>query len=166
MMLVVLGGVSGSGKSRVGKRMAELVDGRFFDGDDFHPPANKEKMSRQEALTDADRQPWLQAMANLLSERLELPQPTILACSALKPEYRRLLRVDPRIRIALLDVPREVLQQRLAARKGHFFPPELLDSQLQTLVKPVDEPLTRMIPANRPVDELARDIIQWCQEKT
>lgn len=160
-MILVLGGVSGSGKSRVGRRLAELTGGTFFDGDDFHPPANKEKMRRQQPLTDEDRRPWLESMARLIRDRLESPESTILACSALKPEYRAILRVDPKVHIALLDVPREALALRLASRKGHFFPPELLDSQLRTLVRPVGEPNTRMVDGNRPLDQIAEDLVAW-----
>jgi gluconokinase len=160
-MIVVVGGVSGSGKSIIGQRLAERTGGAFFDGDDFHPPANKEKMSRQEPLTDSDRQPWLEGMAQLLRSRLELPESTFLACSALKPEYRSILRVDPRVRIAMLSVPRATLAARLADRKGHFFPPALLESQLKTLVCPVGEPGTRLVPADRPVDEIVDHIIEW-----
>ncbi len=160
-MILVLGGVSGSGKSLVGHRLAELTGGEFFDGDDFHPPANKEKMSRQQPLTDEDRRPWLESMAQLLRDRLLTPESTILACSALKPVYRAILRVDPKVHIALLDVPRETLAHRLASRQGHFFPPELLDSQLRTLVRPTDEPKTRMIDGDRPIDEIAQELVAW-----
>ncbi len=160
-MILVLGGVSGSGKSRVGHRLAESTGGTFFDGDDFHPPANKEKMRRQQPLTDEDRLPWLESMAQLLKDRLVSTEPTILACSALKPEYRAILRVDPKVKIALLDVPREALIRRLASRKGHFFPPELLDSQLRTLVRPANEPNTRIIDGDRPIDQIAQDLVTW-----
>ncbi|MBY0587488.1 gluconokinase [bacterium] len=163
-MLLVIGGVSGSGKSRVGKRIAELIGGVFFDGDDFHPAANKEKMSRREPLTDADRGPWLAKMAELLHDRRNLTESTVLACSALKSTYREILRVDPRVRIAILDLPKETLMARLAGRKGHFFPPDLLESQLRTLEAPADEPGTEMIHGDRPVDELARAVIAWASE--
>jgi gluconokinase len=157
--ILVLGGVSGSGKSVVGRRLAELLGGEFHDGDDFHPPANKEKMSRREPLTDADRIPWLNSLADLLRRRLEANTATVVACSALKPEYRKILVVDPRVKILLLKVDREELIRRLAARKNHFFPASLLDSQLSTLVPPqADEPTVSFVDANRTPDEVVEAI--------
>lgn len=135
-LVVVLGGVSGSGKSLVGEMLAKALGGDFFDGDDFHPPANKEKMHNHIPLTDADRLPWLQALADLIKTRQEGNRPTVVACSALKPEYRQVLLVGPNVHIILLDVPREELMRRLNSRKNHFFPADLLDSQLKTLVPP------------------------------
>lgn len=143
----------------VGRRLAELLGGEFHDGDDYHPPANKEKMSRREPLTDADRIPWLNTLADLLRQRLEANTATIVACSALKPEYRKILAVDPRVKILILKVDREKLIQRLATRKNHFFPASLLDSQLATLVPPQsDEPTVSFIEANRSPEEVVEAI--------
>lgn len=157
--IVVLGGVSGSGKSVVGHRLADLLGGEFYDGDDFHPSANKEKMSRREPLTDADRIPWLESLAELLRSRLSAPTATVVACSALKPEYRKLLAVDPRIRVMILTVNREELMRRLSVRKNHFFPAALLDSQLQALVPPQpDETGVSVIDADRSPEEIVEEI--------
>ena len=157
--IVVLGGVSGSGKSVVGKRLAGVLGGEFHDGDDFHPPANKEKMARKEPLTDADRIPWLESLADLMRGRLDAPTATVVACSALKPEYRKILTVDPRVRIIILGVDREELVRRLSDRKNHFFPATLLDSQLRTLVPPQpNEPAVTVIDANKSPAEIVEAI--------
>lgn len=134
--MVVLGGVSGSGKSVVGPMLARRLGGDFFDGDDFHPPANKEKMKRKEPLTDADRWPWLASLVELMKSRQGGTRATVVGCSALRPEYRQMLAFDPNVRIAMLIASREELMRRLGARTDHFFPAELLDSQLATLVPP------------------------------
>jgi carbohydrate kinase (thermoresistant glucokinase family) len=158
-LAVVLGGVSGSGKSHIGQELARAVGGTFFDGDDFHTPANKEKMSRREPLTDADRIPWLEALADLIRRRLTDNAFTVVACSALKPEYRKILLVDPRVAIVILDVEREELARRLARRKHHFFPPELLDSQLKTLVLPTpDEEGVHVVRAGKTVADVVTRI--------
>lgn len=133
---IVLGGVSGSGKSLIGPMLADRMNARFIDGDDLHPSANKEKMSRREPLTDDDRWPWLERIVEVMRGHRDRNESVVVACSALKPTYRRILTFDPSVRIVLLEVPRDELLRRLGARKGHFFPPELLESQLNTLVPP------------------------------
>lgn len=156
--VIVLLGVSGSGKTSVGKALADAIGGDFFDADVFHPPANIEKMSRGEALCDADRMPWLDAIARAIREQLRATRPAVFTCSGLKPEYRRRLAVDPAVRMFLLDGSREELQRRLGLRKGHFFPASLLDSQLRTLVRPTPEENVAVIDGDLPVAEIVRDI--------
>ena len=126
-------GVSGSGKTTIGKLLAERFSLRFFDGDDYHSKNNVQKMSRGEPLTDEDREDWLASLAELIqSER-----PIVLACSALKTEYREYLsKSDIGLRFVFLDVPFEVAENRLASREGHFMPVSLLDSQFETLQRP------------------------------
>lgn len=127
-------GVSGSGKTTVGKALAALLHCPFFDADDFHPAANRDKMSRGLALTDEDRQPWLQAIAEKISAET---QPFVLACSALRESYRlQLLAACPRLLIIHLHGTRELLLERIQQREGHFMPASLLDSQLATLENP------------------------------
>ncbi|RBP46353.1 gluconate kinase (SKI family) [Roseimicrobium gellanilyticum] len=136
--LIVMG-VSGCGKSLIGAMLAKALGGVFDDGDDFHPPANKAKMSQKIPLTDEDRWPWL---ANLRERILEM-RPKIawhvVACSALKRKYRDLLRGDDtteQLQFVYMRGSKELIASRLNARKGHFFKPELLDSQFAALEEP------------------------------
>lgn len=127
-------GTTGAGKSTIGTLLAAKLDWLFFDGDSFHPAANKEKMSAGIPLTDADRTPWLQRMHRLITTQLEQGNSLILACSALKASYRTILRGDIKdVRFVHLAGSRQRLAERLANRTGHFMNPELLDSQLETL---------------------------------
>jgi gluconokinase len=127
-------GVSGSGKTTVGQRLAAALGWRFRDADELHPPENIAKMAAGVALTDEDRWPWLARLRELLQGALESGEDVVLACSALRRVYRERLSVDAaRERWVYLRAPRELLAQRLAARRGHFMPPTLLDSQLATL---------------------------------
>jgi gluconokinase len=134
-------GVAGSGKSTVGRLLADALGRRFIDGDDLHPPANIAKMSSGVPLTDADRAPWLEAIAAELARG----GPAVIACSALKRAYRERL---PGVRWFHLRVPRDVLAARLSERSGHFFPPALLDSQLAELEEP-EESVDGTLPPQR-----------------
>ncbi len=130
-------GVSGCGKTSVGQALASALHCPFFDADDFHPAANRDKMSRGIPLTEEDRAPWLQAIAEKLIDQKD--QPFVLACSALRESYRQLLRTAcPALRIIHLHGTRELLLDRLQQRENHFMPASLLDSQLATLETPVD----------------------------
>jgi gluconokinase len=138
-MVIILMGVSGVGKTAVGKRLAEALGWRFLEGDDFHPLANVAKMAAGVPLTDEDRMPWLERLRELVAETLARGEDAVLACSALKRSYRQLLTVDPaRVRWVYLWAPREVIADRLARRTGHFMPLGLLGSQLETLETPED----------------------------
>jgi len=131
--LVVMG-VSGSGKTTIAKRLAAELRHEFADADDFHPAANVAKMTSGQALTDADREPWLRALAAWIAQHRSLRLSTVLACSALKRRYRDTLRgAAPHIVFIHLDAPRETLLRRLQHREGHYMPAALLDSQLATL---------------------------------
>lgn len=136
-MIVLVMGVSGSGKTTIGKRLAARLGCGFSDADQFHSPANKAKMSRGIALTDADRQPWLLAIRAAMDEQRRQGRDHVFACSALKRRYRRLLRgADDDLRLVYLQGPPDLLARRLRQRKGHFFAPELLADQLATLEPP------------------------------
>ena len=136
-MIVVLAGVSGSGKTTVGALLAGRLGWPFTDGDLLHPAANIAKMSHGVPLTDADREPWLRAIAAVMDERIAAGASAVLACSALKRAYRDLLLDGrPAARMAFLEVDRDVVARRLAARHGHFFDPDLLDSQFAALEPP------------------------------
>jgi gluconokinase len=133
--VLIIMGVAGSGKSTVGRTLADSLAWRFTDADDFHPPANIAKLSAGTALSDADRAPWLAA----LREHIDANDHIVLACSALKAAYRTQLIADPgRVKLIYLRGTREQLAARLGSRTGHFAPAALLDSQLRTLEEPHD----------------------------
>ncbi len=136
-MVYVIMGVSGSGKTTVGQLVAQELKIPFFDGDDFHPEANKRKMSAGIALDDDDRFPWLAALARKIGECNSAGN-AVLACSALKQKYRDILSAGGPVTYVYLVGPREVLLKRLTTRSGHFFSPGLLDSQLSALEEPSD----------------------------
>jgi gluconokinase len=131
MKLVVMG-VSGCGKTTLGRALAERLGAAFVDADDLHPVANVAKMAAGQPLTDADRWPWLDLVAQALRDRA----PVVVACSALRRAYRDRLRRAGDVRFLHLAAPQEVIAGRLAARQGHFMPPGLLTSQYATLEPP------------------------------
>ena len=151
-MIVIVAGVSGSGKSTVGALLAGRLGWRFADGDDFHPAANVAKMSVGVPLTDEDRWPWLRAIAAWMDERITADESAVVTCSALRRAYRDvLLDGRPQARMVFLAPDREVLVRRLAARHGHFFPEELLGSQFADLEPPQpDERVLTVTPAGTP----------------
>jgi gluconokinase len=154
-------GVSGSGKSTIAEALAARLGWRFEDGDGFHPPANVAKMSAGEPLTDEDRWPWLQAIADEIDRLSAAGQRAVVACSALKRVYRDILvhgRDD--IRIVFLNGTQDLIADRLAARKGHFMPPGLLVSQFRTLQppQPDERPITVSIDAL--VEAIVDDIVR------
>lgn len=137
--VILIMGVSGSGKSTTGSALAADLGWAFADADDLHPAANLAKMSAGAPLTDADRAPWLDTIRERISNALAADAPSIVACSALKQSYRDHLFVNrQRIRLVYLRGSRELLAARLASRAGHFMPAALLDSQLATLEEPAD----------------------------
>ncbi len=134
--LIVMG-VSGSGKSTVAEALGQRLGWRFEDGDSFHPASNVEKMRAGHPLTDEDRWPWLNAIADEIAQVCDKGEHVIIACSALKHTYRDvLLRGRDDVRFVFLRGTRELIAARLAQRKGHFMPPELLTSQFTTLEPP------------------------------
>jgi len=136
-MIVVVAGVAGSGKSTVGRQLAARLGWAFADGDTFHPEANVAKMRAGLPLTDADRKPWLAAMAAWMDDVLASGQSAVLACSALKRSYRdELLDGRPQAGLVFLDISQAACDARLAARTGHFFHEPLLASQFATLEPP------------------------------
>ena len=158
--LVVMG-VSGSGKSTIADRLAARLGWRCEDGDKFHPASNVAKMSAGHPLTDEDRWPWLQAIADEIDRVCKAGQRAVIACSALKHAYRDILvhgRHD--VRIVFLNGTYDLIAGRLAARKGHFMPPGLLTSQFQTLEPPDanEHPVTVSIDAT--VETIVDDIIR------
>jgi gluconokinase len=158
--LVVMG-VSGSGKSTIGEKLAQRLGWSFEDGDRFHPASNVAKMSAGQPLTDEDRWPWLLAIANEIDRVCEAGEHAVIACSALKRPYRDILvhgRHD--VRIIYLRGTRDLIASRLALRKGHFMPPGLLASQFGTLEPPdaSENPVTVSIDA--PIETIVDDIVR------
>jgi carbohydrate kinase (thermoresistant glucokinase family) len=137
-MILVLMGVSGSGKTTVGRALAEALGWPFHDADDFHPPANVAKMAAGQPLTDADRWPWLDRIAAELARVLAAGGHAIVACSALKQAYRDRLQAPGDVCIVYLKGDQTTIAARLAARQHQFMPPTLLPSQFAALEDPVD----------------------------
>jgi gluconokinase len=135
----IIMGVSGSGKTTVGERLARELGWSFRDADDFHPPANVAKMSAGHPLTDADRAPWLAAIRTYLAACLARNENTVVTCSALKASYRHELIGDPaRVKLIHLSGDFALIERRLRARKGHFMKPDMLQSQFDALESPKD----------------------------
>jgi gluconokinase len=137
-MIVVLMGVCGSGKTAVGEALAADLGWPFFDGDDFHPPANVAKMAAGTPLVDADRWPWLDRLAVAMGAVNERGADAVLACSALKEAYRDRIRRAGAVRFVHLDGDFDTIASRLAARSHRYMPPTLLASQFETLEKPAE----------------------------
>lgn len=133
--VIVVLGVSGAGKTTVGRELARLWDCEFIEGDDFHSDANRKKMHAGIPLTDEDRQPWLESLARAISQVIARKGRAVVSCSALKRAYRDQLRRDE-VQFVYLRVSHEAVRARLAQRGGHFFNPALLDSQFAALEEP------------------------------
>jgi carbohydrate kinase (thermoresistant glucokinase family) len=137
--IVVLMGVTGAGKTTVGQQLAAALGWTFVEGDAFHPPENIAKMHRGEPLDDADRAPWLRAIRQRIDELVASAHSAVIACSALKQRYRGVLARDrPEVTFVHLRTSAALIAERLRHRAGHFMPPELLQSQLDTLEEPTD----------------------------
>jgi gluconokinase len=135
-MIVLIMGVTGSGKTTVGKLLSQRLNWAFLDADDFHSSENREKMHQGIPLSDADRTPWLDAIHNELLRRNGDDQDVVLACSALKQEYRDTLGAELNLEIVYLRGSTEQLRRNLATRKNHFAGEDLVPSQLATLEEP------------------------------
>jgi gluconokinase len=159
-MMLLLSGVSGCGKTTIGDLLAHKLDWSFIDGDSLHPAANVAKMRAGIPLTDEDRWPWLEAVAAEMDAHISAGQSAVIACSALKRSYRDLLLTGrPSARMVFLDVPHDLLAARLAARHGHFFRADLLDSQFADLEKPQPAERVVVISAVGPPEQVAEEII-------
>ncbi|GAA2597475.1 gluconokinase [Actinomadura fulvescens] len=159
--VIVVMGVSGSGKTTVGERVAELLGWEYADADAFHPPANIEKMAAGHPLNDADRLPWLRAIAGWISDHLDSGTPGVVSCSALKRRYRELLAGGrPEVRVAYLEGERDLIASRMRERRGHFFQAEMLDSQFRDLEPPAPDENALYVPITGTPDETAELIVK------
>ncbi|HXN85127.1 MAG TPA: gluconokinase [Candidatus Binataceae bacterium] len=138
-MIVVVMGVSGAGKTTIGRLLADQLGWEFLDADDLHSPENKRKMSHGVALSDEDRAPWLASVRDLIEKNIASDADAVIACSALKRSYREKIVVDPaKVKIVYLKGSRELIAQRIAQRRNHFMNNSLLDSQFDALEEPHD----------------------------
>ncbi len=161
-MIVVLMGVSGSGKTTIGALLAQRSGAVFADADDYHPQANKDKMAAGFPLNDADRRPWLEILNGVLRGWHDHGTKGVMACSALKEKYRETLSSgmpEEAVTFCLLELSREMLEKRLAERHHEFMNPKLLDTQLATLEEPEGAIVVRNDRApDEVVDEILRRI--------
>ncbi len=166
-MIIIMMGVSGCGKSTVGKALASDLDCRFVEGDDYHPAANVAKMSAGQPLTDADRAPWLAAISRDIAAWRREHRDVVVTCSALKRRYRRQLgaAADDAVRFVYLQGSQALIEQRIRERKGHFMPPGLLDSQFAALEEPGPDEPALTVPIARPVAENITTIKRWLAQR-
>ena len=154
-------GVSGSGKSTVGEDLAQHLHAAYQEGDSLHPAANVDKMSHGIPLTDADRRPWLQAIAAVIDGWLERHEAGVVTCSALKRAYRNILIGDrDGVALVYLEGSHELISQRMAARHGHFMPTALLDSQFATLEPPTADEKPITVSVDAPPDAIVEAVIK------
>ncbi|MEX2456878.1 MAG: gluconokinase [Balneolaceae bacterium] len=154
---IILMGVSGCGKTSIGKLLAEKLNVPFYDGDDFHPEVNVEKMRSGKPLNDQDRHPWLETLADQI-EKMNQKKGGVLACSALKQSYRETLKkvANSPVIFVYLKGDRELIADRLSEREGHYMPPKLLDSQFKDLEEP-ESSIT--VPINQTPEKIVKEII-------
>ena len=157
--VAIVMGVSGSGKTTVAAMLAGRLHWEFEEGDNLHSAANIAKMSRGIPLTEEDRWPWLEAIAAVIDRWIAEGRSGVVACSALKRAYRRII-VDgnPAVRLVYLKGSRELILRRMAARHGHFMPLALLDSQFDTLEEPMPEEHAFVVSIDRRPDEIVAEI--------
>jgi gluconokinase len=167
-MVVIVMGVTGAGKTTVGRALAAALGWEFHDGDDLHSEENKRKMHLGIALDDADRAPWLSALRELIETMLSEGRDGVVACSALKQSYRDELVVEPdAVKVVYLKGAKSVIEQRLRNRTGHFMNPDLLQNQFDTLEEPRDAIVVDAAAAPEAiVDEIKLRLASWLRERT
>ncbi|MEU6880299.1 gluconokinase, GntK/IdnK-type [Streptomyces sp. NPDC046712] len=158
--LVLVVGVAGSGKTTVGRLLAERLGWPYRDADEFHSEANRAKMAAGHALTDSDRRPWLDAIGEWMDREIAGRRPAVVTCSALKRDYRdRLLAGRPGVRLVYLRGSRALIHSRLAARHGHFFPAELLESQFADLEEPEPDEHPLVVEIDQPPEAVVAAVL-------
>jgi len=165
-MIVVLMGVSGSGKTTVSALLAAAMHAKFQEGDDLHPAANVQKMHSGQPLDDADRMPWLHAIAGVIDEWRASGQSGVLTCSALKRAYRDIIIGDrPDVTLVYLKGSKELIARRMASRHEHFMPVALLDSQFATLEEPTADERPILVSVNAPPQTTVEKIVHLLAER-
>ena len=161
-MFYIVMGVSGSGKSTVGKLLSDRLNCEFYDADDFHPPDNIAKMNRGKALTDSDREPWLKTLQQLIDRTIDRHCEGVLACSALKQKYRQILTHNHTdVLFIYLQGSYDCILSRIMTRQGHFMGADLLQSQFQALEEPEDALIIDVsLGLEEIVPEICRRLIQ------
>jgi gluconokinase len=159
--ILVVMGVSGSGKSTIAQGVAAAKGWSVLEGDTFHPPANVAKMAAGTPLTDDDRWPWLHAIAAAIDADRARGESAVVACSALRRAYRDILIGNrPDVRLVYLQGSQDLIGERMRARHGHFMPPALLDSQFQTLEEPGPDEHPITVQIHGTPDEIVRDLLE------
>ena len=158
IVVAIIFGVSGAGKTTVGKLLARELGWKFYEADDFHPQSNIEKMKSGHPLNDQDRQPWLTSLRELIERCLDAGENAVLACSALKRKYRSQLRVNDHVKFVFLRGDKSRVAKQLEKRRGHFMNPKLLDSQFADLEEPEADEGVITVEIGRSPPELIEEI--------
>jgi carbohydrate kinase (thermoresistant glucokinase family) len=157
-VIIIIFGVSGAGKTTVGKLLAHQLHWRFIEADDFHPSANIEKMRNGQPLTDEDRWPWLEKLRQQIKALLAARESGVLACSALKRTYRERLRVCGSVRFVFLRGDYALVERQLRSRHAHFMNPALLTSQFDALEEPCADENVLTVQLGRDAEEIVTEI--------
>ena len=157
-MIILVMGVSGSGKTTIGKKLAESLGYKFADADDFHPQENIEKMRNGIALSDKDRLPWLQKMQDVIKKHLLENSNIVITCSALKASYRQMLLINHEsVKLVYLKGSFELIHKRLKERLNHFMSEKLLKSQFEILEEPLE---AIKVDISRPLEDIVQEILE------
>lgn len=154
-MAILLMGVSGCGKTTIGQSLAENLNCKFYDADDYHSIENKNKMAAGVPLTDEDRTPWLESLSQLIRSDTQ----SVVGCSALKRRYREILSVNSDFRVVYLKGDYDLIKLRLLERRGHYFKSEMLNSQFKDLEEPHDDEGAVVVSINNSVENVVLGII-------
>jgi gluconokinase len=157
-VIVIIFGVSGAGKTTIGRLLAQELGWQFYEADDFHPKANIDKMRHGVPLTDEDRWPWLERLRKLIKQSLSQGENAVLACSALKEKYRRHLRINDNVKLIFLRGDYELIANQMQKRREHFMKPELLQSQFADLEAPRAGERVLVVELGRQPAELVQEI--------
>jgi gluconokinase len=157
-VILIVFGVSGAGKTTIGQLLAAELGWKFYEADDFHSPANIDKMRAGVALTDDDRWPWLESLRSLIERCLAANENAVLACSALKKSYRRYLRINEQVKFVYLRDSHKQVASQIQRRQGHFMNPKLLQDQFTTLEEPDPEEETIVVELGDSPPDLVSEI--------
>lgn len=161
---LIIMGVSGSGKTTIGRQVARRLGAAFFDADDFHPAENIKKMAEGNPLNDLDREPWLNNLADMIKKELDEGKRGVLACSALKKEYRDKLRVGEEVLFVFLQGEYDLIWERIADRDDHFMKADMLRSQFKALEPPTDE-MAMVVSVDQTIKRIVEEVLERLEEK-